>query len=119
MLEDWRRELQTLSFAGMSRSEIVDAIAEAARLRAALDAYEARGAAAVEALGDKGAPASTVLRSATRCSQREADRRARRAATLTQLPEAAAALADGRLNGEHVESLGRAVDEARKLRQLR
>jgi len=110
MFEDWRCELQTMSFDGMSRPEIFEAVADASRLRAALDAYEARGAAAVEALGDKGAPASTVLRSAGRLSQREADKRARRAETLTQLPEAAQALSEGRLNVEHIETLGRAVE---------
>lgn len=95
MFEGWRCELQAISFDGMSRPEIFEAVADASRLRAALDAYEARGAAAIEALGDKGAPASTVLRSAGRLSQREADKRARRAETLTQLPEAARALSEG------------------------
>jgi len=110
MFEDWRCELQAMSFSTMSRPEIADAIADVCRLRAALDAYEARAVAAVGALGDRGAPASTVLRSAGRLSQREADKRARRAETLTQLPEAAQALSEGRLNAEHIETLGRAVE---------
>ncbi|MEM7139787.1 MAG: DUF222 domain-containing protein [Actinomycetota bacterium] len=110
VFEDWRRQLREMSMAGRSRPEICDAIADAARLRAALDAFEARAAAEIERLGDKGAPASTVLRSASRCSQREADRRARRATVLQALPEAADALADGRLTGEHVENLSRAVE---------
>ena len=109
MFEDWRCRLQEISVEGLGRAELGDVLADVARLRSAVDAFEARAASAVTALGDRGAPASTVLRSAGRLSQREADRRARRAETLAELPAAADALAAGRLTVEHIEVLGRAM----------
>ena len=110
MFEDWIAELGRRSVDGLDRSALCDEAAAIARLRAATDAYEARVLVAVDRLGDKGAPSSTVARSAGRCSQREADRKARRAATLAKVPSAADALAAGRLSVEHVDSLGRAVE---------
>ncbi len=110
VFEDWIREMGERRMKGLDRPSLCDEVAGAARMRAAADAHEARALAAIEALGDRGAPASTVARSQGRCSQKEADRRAKRADTLAQLPAAAEALAQGRLSGEHVEALGRAVD---------
>ena len=110
MFEDWRCRLSEMSVDGLDRAALCDVLADVAHLRSAVDAFEARAASAVESLGDRGAPASTVLRSAGRLSQREADRRARRADTLAKLPVAADALAAGRLSAEHVEMLGRAVE---------
>lgn len=110
MFEDWIAELGRRPVTGLDRRGLCDEAAAIARLRAATDAYEARVLGAVDRLGDKGAPASTVARSAGRCSQREADRKARRAATLAEVPSAAEALAVGRLSIEHVDSLTRAVE---------
>ena len=110
MFEDWIAELGQRCVEGLDRPTLCDEAAAIARLRAATDAYEARVLDAVDRLGDRGAPASTVARSAGRCSQREADRKARRAATLAQVPSAAEALAEGRLSVEHVDSLGRAAE---------
>ena len=110
MFEDWRCRLQEMAVEGLDRAELCDVLGEVSQLRAAVDAFEARAAAAIDSLEDRGAPASTALRSAGRLSQREADRRAKRATTLAQLPAAADALAAGRLTAEHVETLGRAVD---------
>jgi len=110
VFEDWIVELRQRRLEGLDRPTLCGEAASIARLRAAADAYEARVLDAVDRLGDRGAPASTVARSAGRCSQREADRKARRAATLAQVPSAAEALAAGRLSVEHVDSLGRAAE---------
>lgn len=110
MFDSWLTELKTVPVHGLSRRELSDAAAGSARLRAALDAFDARIAAAVERLDDGGPGASAVLRGASRCSQREADRRAKRADGLTKLPEAGAALADGAITAEHADGLLRAVE---------
>ncbi len=109
MFEDWVAALAGRPV-GSDRPVLCDELAGLGRLRSALDAREARLLAAVDGLGDRGAPASTVARSLSRCSQREADRRARRAAVLAELPDAADALAHGALSVEHVDTLGRAVE---------
>ncbi len=110
MFEDWINQLARRSVARLDRPALCDVIAAAAQLRSAADALEARALAAVDALDDRGASASVVARAAGRCSQKEADRRAGRAATLTKLPTAVDALAEGRLSSEHIEALGRAVE---------
>ncbi len=109
MYEDWISDLAG-RITAPNRPRLCAELADLARLRAATDAREARLLAAVDALDDRGAPSSTVARNAARCSQREADRRARRSATLQQLPQLADALADGRLSIEHVDALGRAAE---------
>jgi len=108
--EDWIEDLRIRSMPPERRS-LCDELGELSRLRAAVDAREARLLAAVDALDDDGAPAAAVARSTGRCSQREADRRARRADTLASLPSAADAMAQGSLSVEHVDTLARAVDE--------
>jgi hypothetical protein len=110
VFEDWISTLCVSSVEELDRPGLCDAAASVSRLKAAADAYEARVLAAVDRLDDRGAPASTVARSASRCSQREADRKARRAQTLTVLPSAADGLASGALSAEHVDLLGRAVE---------
>ncbi len=110
MFESWLCELQTVSVEGLDRRELCDAAAASGRLRAALDAFEARVAAAVAGLDDGGPGASVVLRGASKCSQREADKRARRAEALVGLPSAAQALAGGSITAEHVDMLARAAD---------
>ena len=110
MFEGWIRELGQRRVDDLDRRALCDVVAGAAQLRSAADALEGRALAAIEGLGDRGAPASTVARAAGRCSQKEADRRARRADTLSKLPAAADALADGLLSAEHVEVLARAVE---------
>ncbi|MEZ5167632.1 MAG: DUF222 domain-containing protein [Acidimicrobiales bacterium] len=109
MFEDVRSAVARFDFTGRSRPEIVDLVAAAARLRAALDAFDVRAAAALESLGDRGSGPSTMFRSAGKSSQREADRRARRAAQLSDLPAATAALSQGEITAEHADVLGRAA----------
>jgi len=110
VFDEWSAQLRAVPVGGLSRPELFAALMSAARLRAAVDAFEARCAQAVDELGDRGVPASTMLRSAGKIGQREADRRSRRAETLSKLPEAADRLASGELSAEHVDVLGRAAE---------
>ena len=67
--------------------------------------------AALDALDDGGLPASAEARAATHQSSRAAERAAETAAGLAALPQAADALAAGRLTLEHAERLASLVDE--------
>ncbi len=103
-------ELQAFSFHGLSRGAICDVVSAAAGLRAAVESLEARAATAITELGDDGPGASTVLRSVARCSQREADHRAQRAAGLALMPGVARALGQGSITIQHVDALIRASE---------
>lgn len=109
MYEDWIRQLGA-PVDTLDRRGLCEELSALARLRAAADAREAQLLGAVDTLDDRGASASAVARSITRCSPREADRKARRAVTLARLPDAADALAEGALTLEHIDTLSRAVD---------
>ena len=110
MFDGWLNELRDVAVEGLSRGELCDAAAASGRLRAALDGFDARLAAALTGLGDDGAGPSAMFRGATKCSQREADRRARRAEGLAELPTTAAALAAGEITAEHADTLLRAAE---------
>lgn len=103
-------ELRAFSFHGLPRGSICDVVAAAAHLRAAVESLEARAATAISELGDNGPGASTVLRSAARCTQREADHRAHRAAGLALMPGVAEALGRGSITIQHVDALIRAAE---------
>ncbi|MEO0492988.1 MAG: hypothetical protein AAF081_06200 [Actinomycetota bacterium] len=79
-----------------------DLLAGAARLRAALDRFEARVAAR---LGE-----ASAVRGATRCTQREADRAVARGELLAAVPRLDAALATGEVSGAHVDVMARAAE---------
>ena len=97
---------------GATASELSDGLRAVAKLRAALDAFEARVVAAYRALGDLGpVEASSWLRGATRASHREASRRVELAEQLATLPDAADALADGRLTADQAGALARAAHQ--------
>ncbi|MCP3974602.1 MAG: DUF222 domain-containing protein [bacterium] len=95
---------------GLGRRGLCDLAAASARLRAALDAFDARVASSMTKLDDGGPTASAMIRSSSRCTQREADRRTRRAEVLSEMPVAAKALADGAISAEHVDSLAHAAE---------
>lgn len=109
MYEDWIAALADRVLPD-ERPGFADELTALARLRGAMEAREARLLAGVDALGDRGLPAAAIARSTSKCSQREADRRARRAEVLAQVPAAADALAQGSLSIEHVDVVGRAVE---------
>jgi len=103
-------QVNGLSTEGVPRGGLVDGLAALGRLRGVLDAAEARFILAVGALDDKGADAATVLRAATRCSGREADRSVRRAVSLVRMPNVSAGLGSGAIPTETADALGRAAE---------
>lgn len=109
LFDGWLGELSSVAVDGLSRSELCDVAAGAQRLRSALDAFDTRLAAAIDALADGGAGAAATLRSAKKVSQRDADRTARRAAALAEMPRVGDALSGGAITGEHVDTLARAA----------
>ena len=95
---------------GSTASELSAGLHAVTRLRAALDAFEARLLTAFVATGrHSSVEASAWLRGATRSSQREAARRVELAARLAAMPAATEALADGKLTAEHASALARAA----------
>ena len=103
-------ELGGLPAVGAGRDLLRSQVAALGRLRAAADAAEARVVAAVDGLGDGGVDAVEVLRRGTGSSQREAQRRKRRADALAGMPNVAGALASGDISTEHAEALARAAE---------
>lgn len=96
---------------GMDRAALHSLVCSVSRIRAGLDALEASVVCAVDGLGDDGPRASTLLRSSSRCSQREADKRSKRAAGIEAMPKTAKALQEGLITAEHVDALVRAAEE--------
>lgn len=111
MFDDWLGEVRRMDVSSMTRPQLCDVASAVAVARSALDALEARVALAVDRLDDRGPGAAATMRAATKCSQREADRRARRAAALDTLPSAAEALRLGEIGAEHVDNLARAAEK--------
>ena len=102
-------ELSALSLAGAGRDVLRSLVASLGRVRAGADAAEARAVTALERLGDGGVDAVEVLRRSAGSSQREAQRRKRRAEALAKMPNVAGALAAGDISAEHAEALARAA----------
>ncbi len=103
-------ELRATDPAGWDRRALVDGLGALGVLHGALSAVESALSAAVDALADQGADAAAVLRSVNHCSDREARRRQRRSAVLSDMPRVAAALADGELSVEGADHLVRAAE---------
>jgi len=103
-------EVRGVSPAGAARVALVDGVAALSRLRGALDAAEARFAAAIDSLDDSGLDAAGVLRSVTHCSGRQAAKKSTRGEYLAKMPRVAESLSSGRIPAETVDSLIRAAD---------
>ena len=103
MFEDWSRSLSTLDVDAADIATIRCWVAGAAALRAAVDAFEARAATR---LGE-----AALVRGASRCTQREADRAVARGKLIEALPAVGSALADGSISGAHVDTLARAAEQ--------
>ncbi|MCQ3814909.1 MAG: 13E12 repeat family protein, partial [Acidimicrobiia bacterium] len=88
---------------GRSRGELEGLVAGAGRVVAALHALQARCATEIEGLDDGGLNSKVVLRDAGRMSTRAANRVARTAAGLAEMPKLAESLANGAITVEHVE----------------
>ncbi len=102
-------ELSGLSLAGAGRDVLRSLVAALGRVRAGADAAEARAVSALAGLGDGGVDPVEVLRRNAGSSQREAQRRKRRAEALAKMPNVADALASGDISAEHAEALARAA----------
>ena len=102
-------ELAGLSLAGAGRDVLRSLVGALGRVRAGADAAEARAVTALERLGDGGVDAVEVLRRNAGSSQREAQRRKRRAEALAEMPNVSGALAAGDISAEHAEALARAA----------
>ena len=101
MFEDWARALSDVDLEGCDRVALRRLLGGSSRLRAALDRFDAAAAAA---LGE-----AAAVRSATRCTQREADRAVERGEFLAAAPAVGEALGDGTISGAHVDALSRAA----------
>ena len=95
----------------LGRGELTTVLSQLGRIRGAVSALEASATAALDALDDDGPSAAASARASTRCSQREADRRTRRAQGLATMPHTREALAEGRITEEHADVLIRAADD--------
>ncbi len=104
------RLLAGVEVESLGRGALGALIAALGVLRAAVDALEARAAAAVDGLRDGGVGATETIRRTTNSSTREARRRARRGTGLAAMPMVADALASGRITGEHADALARAAE---------
>ncbi len=88
---------------GLSRPELEGLVAGAGRVIAALGALQTRCATEIEALDDGGVNSKTVLREAGRMSTRAANKVAKTAAGLAEMPKLAESLAGGAITAEHAE----------------
>lgn len=107
VFEDRSRELvevlSSLDVAAADAATVRGWLADVARLRSALDGFEARAAAR---LGE-----ASVVRGASRCTQREADRAVARGQLIEAVPQVGEALASGAISGAHVDTLARAAEQ--------
>ena len=94
----------------MGRAPLANSAREAGRVRAILDGIDAKIAAAIDGLDDRGADSANVMRSSQRCTQSHARRVANRAKSLEKLPSVRKALEQGRITGDHVDSLAKAAE---------
>lgn len=108
MFEDWMSALRRLDVDALSPGAAAAMAADAARLRSALDGLDARLAGVMA--DDDGAGGAARLRGATRRTQRDADRVARRSALIGAVPAVGTALASGEISGDHVDVLARAAE---------
>ena len=86
---------------GLCRGELEAVVAGSGRAVAALGALQTRCATEIEALDDGGVNSKTVLREAGRMSTRAANRVAKTAAGLAEMPKLAESLANGKISVEH------------------
>ena len=110
MFDRFVTELKALDLSRMGMDGLRDTAAGVKRVRAALDALEARLLAKAADRTFDPAAGIELMRSAGGCSQREARRRNSRAQTLDKMPAVADALAGGDITAEHADALVRAAE---------
>ena len=111
MFDELKRILREDPVDQLTRSNLNDRYTEVRRLRGAIDAYEARLIRATDGLGDDGLDGKGTLRTKGRTSSKRADRTARTAKKLAELPETEAALEEGRITSEHADAVAEAAEE--------
>ena len=102
-------QLNALNLRGMSLDGLHEAASGVKRVRAALDALEARLLTVAADRTFDPAAGLEMLRAGGGCSQREARQRLRRAEALDQMPAVADALAEGDITAEHADALAKAA----------
>ena len=101
MFDSMIRQTKAVVTSGLCRSELEAVVAGSGRVMAALSALQTRCATEIEALDDGGVNSKTVLREAGRMSTRAANRVAKTAAGLVEMPKLAESLANGNISVEH------------------
>ena len=96
-----RKQTRQVVTSGLCRGELEAVVAGSGRVMAALSALQTRCATEIEALDDGGVNSKTVLREAGRMSTRAANRVAKTAAGLVEMPKLAESLANGNISVEH------------------
>ena len=102
-------QLNTVDLRAMSLDGLHGAAAGVKRVRAALDALEARLLTVAADRTFDPAAGLEMLRAGGGCSQREARRKLRRAEALDEMPKVADALAEGDITAEHADALAQAA----------
>ncbi len=101
MFDSMIQQTRAVVTSGLCRDDLEGLVAGAGRVMAALGALQARCATEIEALGDGGVDSKVVLREAGRMSTRSANKVAKTAAGLVEMPKLAEALAGGAITAEH------------------
>ena len=102
-------QLNAVDLRAMSLEGLHGAAAGVKRVRAALDALEARLLTVAADRTFDPAAGLEMLRAGGGCSQREARRKLRRAEALDEMPKVADALAGGNITAEHADALAQAA----------
>ena len=101
MFDSMIQQTRQVVTSGLCRNELETVVAGAGRAIAALSALQTRCATEIEALDDGVVNSKTVLREAGRMSTRAANRVAKTAAGLAEMPKLAESLAGGKITVEH------------------
>ncbi len=103
MFDSMITQTRAVAVPGLSRGELEGLVAGAGRVIAAMGALQTRCATEIEALDDGGVGSKVVLREAGRMSTRTANKVAKTAAGLVEMPKLAESLASGAITAEHAE----------------
>ncbi len=103
MFDSIIQQARGVAVSGLCRGELEGLVAGAGRAIAALNALQTRCATEIEALDDGGVNSKVVLREAGRMSTRAANKVAKTAAGLAEMPKLAESLAEGKITAEHAE----------------
>ncbi|MCQ3808416.1 MAG: DUF222 domain-containing protein [Acidimicrobiaceae bacterium] len=103
MFDSLIQQARGVAVSGLCRAEFEGLVAGAGRVVAAMNALQTRCATEIETLDDGGVSSKVVLREAGRMSTRAANKVAKTAAGLVEMPKLAESLANGAITAEHAE----------------